>query len=181
MVVPTFWLAALLLLLRYARPIRSTKLPHLLEQQFRAVKVGAVPRDKANGTSPGPMSVSTADLVHALSMMHGASPESSEQASALFLLELYQELQNGKDLSVASGNGRRDPAIKHANTVRSFTAKGRFYRLNISQWYRHHHLYLNKKPKKPERIQINTAHTQPASTRTQCAASPPKVGFVITK
>ena len=125
--IPSFWLAALLLLLRHARPVLSTKIPRLLEQQFRAVKVGAVPRDNANGTSPWPMSVSTADLVHTLSMTHGASPESSEQASALFLLELYQELQNGKDLSVASGNGQRDPAIKHANTVRSFTAKGRFY------------------------------------------------------
>ena len=121
MVLSSVLLVALLLC--HTGSVRSAKLPRLLEHQFRAVKVVAV--SNANGTSAGPTSVSTADLVRTLSVTHGVPPESSKQASALFLLELYQELQHGKDLSRASGNVRRDPAIKHANTVRSFTAKGK--------------------------------------------------------
>ncbi|KAK2192283.1 hypothetical protein NP493_35g04047 [Ridgeia piscesae] len=116
-----FLVVALTLLFGHAWLIMGAKLPRLLEHQFRAVKVVAV--SDQNGTSSGLSSVSTADLVRTLSLTHGVSPESSRQASAVFLLELYQELQHGKDLAQAAGVGRRDPAIKHANTVRSFTAK----------------------------------------------------------
>ena len=99
----------------------------ILEQHYSAVKLHADSGRGRDVSVTSPADVSTDDLVRTLSLASGLDEERYKQPSAMFLLELYRRLQHGGDMARAAGTSDDDDdtaAIRHSNTVRSFTATG---------------------------------------------------------
>ena len=72
------------------------------------------------------------DLLESLSQ-HGIQ---SESPSAHFLLNLYEKLRKGEDLSQATGSGTH---LSGADTVRSFSNSGECFKFNVNLFYMKFH------------------------------------------
>ena len=56
---------------------------------------------------------------------HGMDPQEGQSPAAQYILQLYERLQHGESLPEASGHKGRPGNLRHADTVRTFTASGK--------------------------------------------------------